>query len=199
MGMNVDGRAPDGTGDGRAAGTGAGRAAGARDLAAAGLVFAIAACAWFAWGRVGERFAPVLLAGVVVAALVAVGGVLILRSAPGPTRMSTDPRARRTYWIAMVGQIVAILAGMIVLGVLGRPEYAPAWVLAVVGAHFLPLAGAFGTRILSAAGVACVAVAVVAVVSGLVGWMPAPTVAGGIGGLVLLACAVAAFGRARRA
>jgi len=170
----------------------------AKDHSVTGTILATAGIAWFAWGYVGEELTVVLGMGIIAGAAAVAWGAVLIRSLPGRTTMATDPAARRTYWSAMGAQAVAILAGVLLLDSTERPSYVPAWVLSAVGIHFLPLAKAFGVRILGTVGWACVAVAGLATASGLMGWLPAPTVAGGGGGLVLLVSAVSALRVARR-
>ncbi|WIM99324.1 hypothetical protein ACTOB_002974 [Actinoplanes oblitus] len=84
----------------------------------------------------------------VVALLIA--AVLLVRlfrteRAVAPTRES-DIRgfADRRYWYAVLGEIIALFGGLYVInGVLKKPEVAVAWVVIVVGVHFLPLAWAW--------------------------------------------------------
>lgn len=175
-----------------------GRSASSKDHAVTGTILAVAGIAWFGWGHVGERLTTSLGLGMIAGLLLFVVGALLTRSLPGPTRMSTDRRARNTYWASMAGQLVAIVAGMALMNITERPEYVPPWVLTAVGVHFLPLARAFRSRVLDVAGWACIAVAALATVSGIVGWLPVPTVAGGGAGLVLLIAAALAFREARR-
>ncbi len=170
----------------------------AKDHAVTGTILATAAIAWFGWGHVGERLTSLLALGMVVGVVVVARGVILTRSVPGPTTMATDAAARRTYWSAMGAQVVAILAGLVLLGTTENPSYVPAWVLSAVGIHFLPLAKAVGVPILGAAGWACIAVAALATGMGIAGWAPASSVAGGGGGLVLVLAALFAFRVARR-
>lgn len=175
-----------------------GRSAGSKDLSVTGTILAVAGTAWLGWGHAGERLTTVLDVGMIAGLLLFMVGVLLTRSLPGSTRMSTDRRARNTYWASMAGQVIAIVAGVALMNITERPQYVPPWVLTAVGVHFLPLARAFRTRVLDVAGSACIAVAALATVSGIVGWLPVTTVAGGGAGLVLLIAATSAYREARR-
>jgi hypothetical protein len=93
----------------------------------------------------------------------------------------------KQYGIAVLLMVVAIFAGSKVLSaVFELPEAIPAWVLFVVGLHFVPFAKLFGSnRFLLLAGLLC-GVAVLAVVLGAVGstwaWQAVP----GFGGALVL-------------
>jgi hypothetical protein len=56
--------------------------------------------------------------------------------------------------------------GAVVLGVSGPGAYVAAWVLLIVGVHFLPLARLFANAGLRVAGVAVIAVAIAAAITG---------------------------------
>lgn len=84
---------------------------------------------------------PTLVRAGGVVAAVAVGTWVIRRPVlPAPRPAG---RAMRTYWTSLAVEAVAIPAGVFALERAGRPEYGVLWVIAVVGLHFLPFAGAF--------------------------------------------------------
>ncbi|KJK48626.1 hypothetical protein UK23_16595 [Lentzea aerocolonigenes] len=92
----------------------------------------------------------------------------------------------RTYGIAVLLMVVAIFAGSRLLTVLDLPQAVPAWVLFVVGVHFVPFAKLFGsTRFLLLAALLC-GVGVLAVGLGVAGlgwsWRLVP----GFGGAIVL-------------
>ena len=105
---------------------------------------------------------------------------------------------RRSYLFWVVTEVVLIVAGAIVLNRGGHPNLVPAWTLAVVGAHFIPLARAFRLPILRTTAVWCVLAALTAVAAGASDILPTPTVAGLAGGLVLVVAAFASMRAARR-
>lgn len=79
-----------------------------------------------------------------------VGGVLVVGAiwfglVKQPAHLITASRAQaRTYWAAVVAEVIAIPVGALVLNrLLHRPHLVVVWVVFVVGAHFLP-ARAFG-------------------------------------------------------
>ena len=167
------------------------------DLLSSAVVLCIAATAWFLWGRT-DGIAPTALlvaAGLSLVTLVLV--IMRLRGAQGPSTMAVDPQARRMYWIGTAGEIVAIPMAAVVLTRSGMPEIVPAAVLAIVALHFIPLAIAFKLADLWWVIAACLAVSVAAVGVYLAGYDVARALAGGLGGLVLLAAAGAFIVRAR--
>jgi len=83
------------------------------------------------------------------------------------------------------------VAGAAALEAGGRPAYLPAWILLVVGVHFIPLGRLFRIGALAWAGLVLIPVAAAAAVTGAVTGVPPSTVAGVGGGLVCLGCAVA--------
>ncbi|QFZ18204.1 hypothetical protein [Saccharothrix syringae] len=144
---------------------------------------------WFsAVGSVPAARVPLLVLGVV--AVVALGTLFVrlvrrgaaLPPAPG----GTNPFGPR-YGIAVALMLVAIFAGSRVLSsVLDLPEAVPAWVLLVVGLHFLPFVRLFGsTRFRTLAWLLC-GVAVVGAALGALGaewaWRAVP----GFGGAAVL-------------
>ncbi len=162
-----------------------------RDLAVTGVILGVAASMWFGWGRQDppSGWSIPLLTGSVVGLLVAIAGGLLLwrHRSTGESAMS-DPRIRRS-WRQIVGvEVVSILLGNVLLGLSGRPAYAAAWTLFVVGAHFLPMARVFGSPGFAVAGVVLMVVAVGAAVVGMVGVAAPSAVAGAGGGLVCLVC-----------
>lgn len=161
-----------------------------KDRAICAVIFCVAAVAWFGWGQQGERIGAVLGLGSLVAVFATLVAIGRLRCAPGAPTMSVDPGVRRTYWTWVLVEIVLIVGGAMLLGWAQRPEFIPVWTLAVVGGHFLPLARAFRMPLLVGAAVASLAAAALAFVAQVLGWAPAPTLAGLLGGAVLLAAGV---------
>lgn len=131
---------------------------------------------------------PLLMAaGVSIVLLVLAIGRL--RGAQGPSTMAVDPQARRMYWIGTGAEIVAIPLAVFLLGRAGLYELMPAAVLTIVALHFIPLAIAFKLVDLWWVIGGCLAVAAAAVGVYVAGYDGARAVAGGLGGLVLLAAA----------
>lgn len=164
----------------------------ARDRAVSGVIFGIAASAWFGWAQASPPTGwPVPLAvGSIASLVIVVGGVLLaLRHRHGPSAMA-DPRVRRGYNVTVAVEVVACVAGAIVLGRIGHPAYISAWILFVVGVHFLPLGRLFARRDLLLSGTVLAVVSVAAVAAGTTG-VAAPTTVAGVGaGVILAACAV---------
>jgi hypothetical protein len=128
---------------------------------------------------------PVLLwaAGLVVVALAA---VVIVR-APVVVAKPPSRRAIRVYGWCVTAMIVAIPVGASLLnGPLDAPELTVVWVVAVVGAHFLPFASAFEAPVFRSLAWTLLAVAVVgAAATLLIGKDAAPATAV-VAGFVLL-------------
>lgn len=81
----------------------------------------------------------------------------------GGTTVQQPPTrtALRTYGFAVLAMVIAIVAGARVLNLLDRPNAVVPWVVLVVGAHFLPFAGAFGIAIFRLLALSLILVAVV--------------------------------------
>lgn len=171
------------------------------DQAVTALIFGVAAFAWFGWGQAQPPAGwPVPLtvgsaAGAVAAVLAA---LLVFRLRGRPSAMQ-DPQVRRGYFMIVGAEVAAIVIGVVVLGVSGHGAYTAAWVLLIVGVHFLPLARLFANAGLRVAGVAVIAVAVAAAVTGAASGVQPSTVAGAGGGVVLLVSAVVLLRQAYRA
>ena len=180
---------PAGSG-GPGASRGSATAASPRDRAATALVLGVAASAWFGWAQEGppSGWEPFLIAGSVVAVLIAaVGGIRTWRHRRGESVMS-EPRARRTYNLTVAVEGAAIVAGVVVLGLVDASSYLAAWILFVVGVHFVPLGRLFRLRGLQVAGVGCAVVAAAAVTTAWSGAALPSAVAGAGGGLVMAVC-----------
>src|SRR3954464_6382428 len=119
----------------------------ARDRAVTALILGIAAAAWFGWGHEGPPRGwsiPLDIGSFGSLAIAVVCGVLVWRLRRGPSAMDEPATRRRYFWIVGI-ETAAIRAGVVGLNLAGRPGYLSAWVLFVVGAHFLPLARLFHT------------------------------------------------------
>jgi hypothetical protein len=172
-----------------------GTAAAPRDLAVCGAILGIASSAWFGWGQqappagwsialtVGSLLGLAAGASAIVAAVRSRG--------PGGAPSAMIEAGRRTLYYQVVGvEVVACLVGSLVLGATGAADYVPAWILFVVGVHFIPLARVFEIRSLIGIGVVCAVVAIAAAVTGLSGAALPSAVAGAGGGLAILAGSV---------
>jgi len=162
-------------------------------------VLSVAGTAWLGWAQAGPPWwwVPFLTAGSAIGVVLAVASVLLARRhRRGPSAM-TDPRSRRRYVTAVAVEAAACAAGSSALGAGGSAPLIPAWILFVVGVHFVPLALVFRIRGLQLTGVLCALVAVLAVPASLSGVLPASAVAGAGGGLVMLAGAVPSLLAAR--
>jgi hypothetical protein len=153
-------------------------AASTRTLAHAVIIEGCFALAWFSWSSV---------VGGILAALVAVGGIVTARRARGEPSPLSDPAARRRYGIIVATEFASIAAGAAILAATGHAEFIAAWVCLVVGAHFVPLARVFPGIGLAGLAAAVVCVAVAALVVGLSTSVSPSAVAGLGAGACLLA------------
>ncbi|HET8600305.1 MAG TPA: hypothetical protein VFL99_08265 [Segeticoccus sp.] len=159
-----------------------------RDLASNALVLGVAGFAWFGWAQEGPPagWEIPLLVGSVLGALLAAGAVVRLVRGPADGSAMADPAGRRRYGWAVLAEVVAIVAGVVLLGALGRGDDISAWILLVVGTHFWPLATLFRIPSLRVAGALLVLVALLAAVLGAVSPVLPSAVSGAAGGLVLV-------------
>ena len=80
--------------------------------------------------------------GLLVAALLIVGLVLVVRSGSPATRAPVSGFVDRRYWLIVVLEAGALFGGLAVINsVLHRTAVSVAWVALVVGVHFFGLAG----------------------------------------------------------
>jgi hypothetical protein len=171
-----------------------------RDLATNALVLGAAAFVWFGWAQEGPPpgWSPLLAVGSGLGVvLAAVALVAMLRLKDG-SAMSTRT-GRRTYGITVGVELLVAVAGVVPLTITGREEFISPWILAVVGLHFIPMARLFGIRLLAVAGIVLTMIAIAAAIIGSVADVLPSAVAGGVGGLALLAFASASLYRARSA
>jgi hypothetical protein len=152
---------------------------------------------WWFSGAASVPDAAVVLRIVGVVVLVGVAGWLFLTARKGSGLPAGGGRGDspfgKQYGIAVLLMLVGIFAGSRVLtAVLDLPEAVPAWVLFVVGLHFVPFAKIFGSRRFTALGALLCGVAVLAVVLGAIGrtwaWQAVP----GFGGALVLWATAAA-------
>ena len=132
----------------------------------------IGACGGLAFLLFNTGSLPVALAWTIralgVVAFVAVIWYAVLH--PERRGMVDRPGAAsmRTYWLAVVGMVIAIPLGSLVINrVLDRPALTLPWVVLVLGAHFLPFARAFRAPIFAQLGLALIALAVAGAVVAL--------------------------------
>ena len=171
------------------------------DLAITALVLSVAAMAWFGWGQAEppSGWSPVLTVGSIVGIAVALlSGVTSWRRRSDNGSME-NPAVRRAYQWIVGTEIAACLLGVAVLGAAGASRFLPAWILLVVGLHFLPLGRVFRIAELYPAGVAVSVIAVAAAITGAATSVAPSTVAGAGGGLVCLIAALFCLRRSRTA
>jgi hypothetical protein len=79
--------------------------------------------------------------GLLVAALLIVGLVLVVRTAPPAARAPASDYVDRRYWLILALEAVALFGGLAVINsVLHRTAVSVGWVALVVGVHFFGLA-----------------------------------------------------------
>jgi hypothetical protein len=125
---------------------------------------------WFGWGQAAPPSWLVvpLAAGVGLAVLLTVAGVVLTTRSAGRLRVMADPVVRRRYSITVGLEFGLLGAGAAVLGTTGQDQWIPAWICAGVGVHFFPLASTLANRSLRRLlGVLLIGVAVAALVTGL--------------------------------
>jgi hypothetical protein len=161
------------------------------DLAATAVVLGIAASMWFGWGQAGPPagWSLPLAAGSAAGLAATVVAVIASRRHRDGAPSMADPAVRTRYRRVVGAEVAACVLGVACLAAAGRPAYQPAWILLVVGLHFLPLARIFRIPSLFWAGVTASAVAIAAAVTGATSDVRPSTVAGAGGGLACLCCA----------
>lgn len=152
---------------------------------------------WWFFGAssVGDGSTPLVVVGIV--AVLGLVGWLVLTARRGAGLPAGGGREEspfgKQYGIDVLLMLVGIFAGARVLSaVFEVPEAVPAWVLFVVGLHFLPFAKLFGSRRFLVLSALLCAVAVLAAVLAIAGWAAAWQLVPGFGGAVVLWGTVAA-------
>ncbi len=152
---------------------------------------------WWFFGASSVSGATTALLAVGVATVLALIGWLVVTARRGAGLPAgggrEDSPFGKQYGIAVLLMLVGIFAGSRVLSaVFEVPEAVPAWVLFVVGLHFLPFAKLFSSRRFLVLTVSLCAVAVLAAVLGLAGWAAAWRLVPGFGGALVLWATVVA-------
>lgn len=148
---------------------------------------------WFGWGQAAPPSWLVVpfAVGTGVGALVAVIGVVVTARSKGRLAAVSDPAVARRYGITVGVEFTLAGAGGAVLGPTGLAQWIPVWVCLIVGVHFFPLSRLLENPSLRPLGVLLTAVAVCALVIGLVSTVAPSTITGSGAGLCLLAFGVA--------
>jgi hypothetical protein len=127
---------------------------------------------WWVFGSAslpGAAGAITLVAGIAVAVLlVACCAVLLRRGRRLPADQGSSPFGRR-YALVVAAMVVAIVAGSEVLRYGGLPRAVPAWVLFVVGLHFVAFVRILRTPVFGLLAAMMCAVAVAGAVLGAAG------------------------------
>jgi len=163
-----------------------------RDAGRTALFEAFFAAAWFGWGQAAPPpwLRGWLGAGLVAALLMAVaGGVTSIRHRTQTVAVS-DAVVGQRYGIVVGIEFGIAALGWVVLAVAGQPVFIPAFVCAVVGLHFFPLAPILHDPWLPMLGTLVTAVAVLAVVLHATADVAPSTVTGAGAGFLLSASAL---------
>lgn len=135
------------TGSGNGQGT-ASRATRSNIVVIFGCIFVVAD----AGGLHGGLQTAVRAGGIIVAlALLAVSNRLRKAAAPAGDPASRSARGidlGRQFWIVVAAEVVALVAGLVVInGVIGAHELSVPWIAVVVGVHFFGLAPLWNARV----------------------------------------------------
>jgi hypothetical protein len=101
--------------------------------------------AWILWGASGLSGAAstvVRIAGIAVGVVIMLWCAYLWRSAPAGESGSGAMFSSGAYRLIVALEVLALICGNLLLGVIGQSEYIIAWVATVVGVHFL----AFGRQ-----------------------------------------------------
>jgi hypothetical protein len=169
------------------------------DVAVTAVILGVAALAWFSWGQAAPPagWAIPLRVGAVLSLIIAIAAVVTARRSSAAGSAMSEAAVRRRYLIIVATEVAFIVAGAAVLGAASRSAYLPAWILLVVGAHFIPLARLFSGTGLIPAGVLLVLIAIAAAITGVSTTVAPSAIAGAGGGLVCGARAAICLIRAR--
>lgn len=179
-----------------------GSAAHGKDVAANAMVMGFAAMAWFGWAHQADSPALQIPLAIGMAAGLAVGIICLVarRRLGGQSVHELNTKRANTVYYAAVGfEVVFAFGGAIVLGRLEHPDYIIAWIMAIMGIHFLPLARLYRIPELTATGILCIGAGIAGAWTGLLGIFDPAVIAGGGGGTILLATGIACALRLRRA
>lgn len=152
------------------------------------LYLGLFATAWFSWGdgTAPDGLSVWLRIGAYAALAVAVAGAVGAFGRRSAARVPRDRSADRRYLLIVLIEFAVAGGGAALLGATGLGDWTPAFVGAVVGLHFLPLAGLLHDPLLVGLGIATVVIAVAAAVLHAATDVAAGTAAGtGIGALLL--------------
>jgi hypothetical protein len=170
-----------------------------RDMAVTGVILGVAGFVWFCWGQASPPAGwPLpLRVGSALSLIIAIAAVVTARRAKASGSVMREPTVRHRYLIIVATEVALIVAGAVVLAVASRTAYLPAWILLVVGAHFIPLARLFSGTGLIPAGVLLVLIAIAAAITGASTAVAPSAIAGAGGGIVCGARALMCLIRAR--
>jgi hypothetical protein len=131
--------------------------------------------------------------GLLVAALLLVGLVLVVRRTPPTTQAPAGGPVSRRYWLIVALEAAALFGGLAVVnGVLHRSAVSVAWVALVVGVHFFGLARIWRMRLYHLLGAAMTSLGLAGfLIYALGGGAPMVALVAGVGSGTALYAAVA--------
>lgn len=187
-----------------------GHAAG-KDAAANVMVMGFASTAWFGWAHqagISALQVPLALGmgfGIVLGVVgfiargrlntLAARGVIASRSVHEVRTRASN----RTYFAALGFELVFAFGGAVALGRFEHPEYIIAWVMLIMGLHFIPLAKLYRIPELVGAGLLCVVFSLAGALSSISGGPHPAAIAGTGAGVVLLTTGIMCGVRLRHA
>ncbi|SDT05787.1 hypothetical protein [Actinoplanes derwentensis] len=165
-----------------------------RDVAVNAAVLGFFASGWFGWAQEAppRHWRRFLLAGSVAAVLTVVAGVLLAwRHWTGGTVFDED--TSRTFGIVVGIEFGVAALGAVLLAVLRRRDWTPAWIAFVVGVHLFPVAVIIEFPAIHVAGALITLVALAGIpVARSRGLNPSAVVGAGTGTVLLAGAVVSA-------
>jgi hypothetical protein len=130
--------------------------------------FGLAWSLWGASGLSGAASTAVRVAGIALGVFIVLWSAYLWRRAPGEGAGSGTMFSSGAYRLIVALEVLVLIGGNLLLGVIGHREYVIAWVATVVGFHFL----AFGRQFWAGfygLGAALIAAGIVGAMVGLAG------------------------------
>ncbi|MEW2377417.1 hypothetical protein AB0883_15130 [Micromonospora sp. NPDC047812] len=167
-----------------------------RQAGLAALYLGVFATIWFSVPAAEQPLRALLVVASGAALVTAVIGAVVVARSRGA--VAHDRAADRRYLLIVLAEFAAAGLGAVVLALVGRSEFIPVLVCAVVGLHFFPLVPVLRDPLLRPLGAAMCVVALAGLVTALATAASAGLVVGTGAGLLLLGYAVLALLRTAR-
>ncbi|MBQ1075581.1 hypothetical protein KBX06_20780 [Micromonospora sp. C31] len=169
-----------------------------REAGLAALYLGVFATIWFSVPAAEQPLRALLVVASGAALLTAVVGAVLMTRSRATARLTRDRAADRRYLLIVLAEFAAAGLGAVLLALVGRSEFIPVLVCAVVGLHFFPLVPVLRDPVLWLLGAAMCVVALAGLVTALATAVSAGLVVGTGAGLLLLGYAVLTLLRATR-